>query len=598
MVHIARMVGARIFHMGNTQAERFAAALLAVAGYFAVAATTISLTSDGRSHATVWPADAVILALLLNSPKRHWPLILLAGWGGNFLANGVTRGWTAGILLYGAINMGQVYLAARFLRRSGAGENLLADMGSVGRFILWAGVVAPAIGAAAGSLVSWFNYGQPFGPSFARWYASNALGLLVCTPFFQALLTGGYTRCFVEKTWRQRAEAAVLIAGHTALALLVFWQARVPLLFLFFPSLLILAFRLGRLGTMAGVMIVAAVGVSAALHGQGPIALVQHDLLMQAVFFQIYLAVLLGTALPVATIVASRMEALTSLAEREEMLRFIMAHSPDAILHFDAEGMCRWADGPLEEVLGLDARGLMGLSLEELALRTGDTLMRLNRAAGSDRGSERIAEFSPSFRSNVTLEASVRRLGSAEHPLGTVIALRDITARKAKEIAISRRAETDDLTGVLNRAGFRKRMEIALRDTSRPTALALVDVDRFKSINDSHGHPSGDAVLAEIARRLKAGMREDDIVARLGGDEFAILFRCDLETARAACERVAQAIASEPVRLDDGYCVHASISCGVAWLRPGGSRDQLFNAADEALYDVKRAGRNGVRAAA
>jgi diguanylate cyclase (GGDEF)-like protein len=118
-------------------------------------------------------------------------------------------------------------------------------------------------------------------------------------------------------------------------------------------------------------------------------------------------------------------------------------------------------------------------------------------------------------------------------------------------------------------------MEIALRDTSWPTALALVDVDRFKSINDSHGHAIGDAVLAEIARRLKTGMREDDVVARLGGDEFAILFRCDLETAKVACERIARAIAGEPMRLKGGCLVHASISCGVAGLRSGGSRDQL-----------------------
>ena len=93
-------------------------------------------------------------------------------------------------------------------------------------------------------------------------------------------------------------------------------------------------------------------------------------------------------------------------------------------------------------------------------------------------------------------------------------------------------------------------------------------------------------------------MREDDVVARLGGDEFAILFRCDLETAKVACERIARAIAGEPMRLKGGCLVHASISCGVAGLRSGGSRDQLFNAADEALYEVKRAGRNGVRAAA
>lgn len=577
---------------------RLVISLVAAVGYFMFAAITISLTSDGRNHATVWPADAVILSLLLCAPKRHWPYILLAGWAGNLVANGITRGWVAGLILYGAINMGQAWLAARFLRRSEADANLLADPHTVGRFILWAGLVAPLAGAFTGSLVSWLNYGEPFIPSFVRWYSSNALGFLVFTPFLKALFDGSYASCFASRSLAQRGEAAALIVAHAALCAFVFMQRDLPLLFLPISSLLLLSFRLGRQATMAGVMIVAIVGAVAAIDHTGPMALIHGSGVFEAVFFQIYLAILLATTLPVAAIVSSRMEALTSLAEREETLRLIMANSPDAVLSFDADGICRWADGPLQEFFGLDASMFKGASLLDLASQTSDELIHMHMADGSDHTSPKTVEFSPLYRPFVTIEASLRTLGRAGHPMGTVITLRDITSRKAREIAITRRAETDDLTGVLNRAGFRQKMKQALEETSRPTSLALIDVDYFKSINDSYGHPVGDAVLVEIARRLQAGTREADVVGRLGGDEFAILFRCDLDMAQAACERIALAVAREPVFSEGPLLVLASVSCGVAEFCPGSSRAQLFDRADAALYEVKRTGRNGVHAAA
>jgi diguanylate cyclase (GGDEF)-like protein len=95
-----------------------------------------------------------------------------------------------------------------------------------------------------------------------------------------------------------------------------------------------------------------------------------------------------------------------------------------------------------------------------------------------------------------------------------------------------------------------------------------------------------------------AGTREDDVVGRLSGDEFAILFRCGLETARAACERITRMIAAEPIVIAGNVRVLTSISCGLAQMHPGMTCDALFDSADLALYEAKRSGRNGVRAVA
>ena len=174
--------------------------------------------------------------------------------------------------------------------------------------------------------------------------------------------------------------------------------------------------------------------------------------------------------------------------------------------------------------------------------------------------------------------------------------------RKARELAISRQVETDDLTGVFNRAGFRRRLtrgiESLANSPGRPLTLALIDVDHFKAINDTHGHPAGDAALVEIARRLLAGTREEDVVGRLSGDEFAILFRCTSATARTICERIVRAISAEPIVVVGSVVLLSSISCGIAELQSGMSREALFDSADFALYEAKRSGRNSVRAVA
>jgi diguanylate cyclase (GGDEF)-like protein len=593
-------------------------ALIAASAYFCMTTATIMLTSDGRNPATVWPSDAVILALLLSRARRDWPVLLLAGWLANLLANGVARGWTPGIVLFGVVNLGQTLLAAQILlsawgrRQAQPGDEVMSDGRTIARFLLIAGLIVPGLGALGGAAVSVLTFDEAPGTALLRWYGGNALGFVIFTPFFKSLFDGSYARALETLGRVAIARGAVLFALHFGVTLIVFGQNVLPILFLPFSTLLVLSFGIGRLATQAGVMLVAVIGAIASIHHTGPMALIHQGgpltlmpqmATFEALCFQVYLAVLMCTALPVASIVASRAEARNLLGEREELLRLVMAHSPDAIIGLDGNGVCRWADGPLWDYTAQAPDALVGRSLEAITRRAGLDLGQLLRDSARGEGGLRTVELRPAGRSHLTLEASLR---VAPHvpgqAVGSVITLRDITVRKARELAISRRIETDDLTGVLNRAGFRRRLaraiESAADNPGRALTLALIDVDHFKTINDTHGHPAGDAALVEIARRLLAGTREDDVVGRLSGDEFAILFRCGSATARTICERIVRAMSVEPIALHGSVVVLSSISCGLAELRAGMSREALFDSADFALYEAKRSGRNGVRAVA
>ncbi|WP_416195205.1 EAL domain-containing protein [Pseudomonas sp. DC1.2] len=172
----------------------------------------------------------------------------------------------------------------------------------------------------------------------------------------------------------------------------------------------------------------------------------------------------------------------------------------------------------------------------------------------------------------------------------------DITERKAAEEKIALLARTDGLTGLANRATLIERLHQAFAATRRGAAAFAVfylDLDHFKRINDTLGHPVGDLLLQEVARRIKACVRENDVVARLGGDEFAMLQLdvSDPTQSAALADKVRDALV-QPYSLA-GNEVHASISIGISSCTPDiVSADSLLTQADMALYRSKEQGRN------
>lgn len=170
------------------------------------------------------------------------------------------------------------------------------------------------------------------------------------------------------------------------------------------------------------------------------------------------------------------------------------------------------------------------------------------------------------------------------------VALADERDRLLAEL--DRMARTDTLTALPNRRVLEERLEDELHRSARSRrsfALAIVDLDRFKTINDSHGHPAGDEALQAFAAALRAHARQADFVARFAGDEFAIiLIDVDPLKARTILERMLEAV--RKIRLVSGVTLSASV--GVALSYPVDSAETLIERADAALYKAKAAGRD------
>lgn len=167
---------------------------------------------------------------------------------------------------------------------------------------------------------------------------------------------------------------------------------------------------------------------------------------------------------------------------------------------------------------------------------------------------------------------------------------------------LERAVVTDALTGLANRRAVWERLGSDVeraRTSGQPLSLAVLDIDHFKRINDTHGHPAGDAVIVTAATRMTAVLRAGDFVGRIGGEEFALVMPGTDEAAAAAvCERLRLVLAAEPVTTGADRTIPITVSTGVASLIGGESGDSLFSRADKALYAAKRAGRNQVKVAA
>jgi diguanylate cyclase (GGDEF)-like protein len=163
-----------------------------------------------------------------------------------------------------------------------------------------------------------------------------------------------------------------------------------------------------------------------------------------------------------------------------------------------------------------------------------------------------------------------------------------------------RLATTDGLTGLLNRRTFNAQLQGRLREAqryNRPLSLLLLDVDHFKRVNDTFGHPAGDAVLKGIAAVAQKQARETDIVARYGGEEMALILpETDAAGAHAIAERIRKAVGATSHPTEQG-AIQVTVSIGLATSPCPGDAEAVLEAADKALYRAKQGGRNRVVAA-
>ncbi len=172
-------------------------------------------------------------------------------------------------------------------------------------------------------------------------------------------------------------------------------------------------------------------------------------------------------------------------------------------------------------------------------------------------------------------------------------------SRSERMQELQRQVSLDSLTGLKNRRRFEEDLRMAMARSRRDGttgAVLMLDLDRFKQVNDSHGHPAGDRVIEEIAAVLRDRTRESDVLARIGGDEFAIVLpRCSLGEARVVAESITEAIAEHRNGDRDSGPVTASVGVAMFGDDPRTSLESVISEADTAMYAAKDGGRDGVR---
>jgi diguanylate cyclase (GGDEF)-like protein/PAS domain S-box-containing protein len=237
---------------------------------------------------------------------------------------------------------------------------------------------------------------------------------------------------------------------------------------------------------------------------------------------------------------------------------------------------------PLEAIFRLSDQQPLRAPLEELAEL--DLVPEFSRA--------RLMSFTGTSVAIETSRAPIRDADDTVH--GSVVVFRDITERSRREEDMARRAYRDELTGLPNRTSLQDRLSLELAHARRnreSLALVFIDLDDFKTVNDSFGHAAGDELLRAIAARLRASLRECDTIARLGGDEFTVILPGigGPRDAELVCDKLLEAI-DAPVAFE-GRAIRAHGSIGIAiFPHDGADAEQLLRRADEAMYRAKQRG--------
>jgi len=299
-------------------------------------------------------------------------------------------------------------------------------------------------------------------------------------------------------------------------------------------------------------------------------------------------------------------DALTTLANvGAEALRNaqLLAHltaitdgQSEGVLAVDSAGVITFANPAACALLGRDADLVGQVADDVFSIERADGGLRLAELSGAD---QRVRDDDAVLRvATRRIPVALTAAGLPAPQTGAVLVLHDITERKAFEEQLSYLAFHDPLSDLPNRRLFQDRVEHALvrmRRHHTRHALLMFDLDRFKLINDSYGHPIGDDLLVHVASLLRRNLRPEDTCARLGGDEFAIFMEdiADPQQAVAVAERILADVAQGSII--GGHEVFVSASIGIATTDHADTLETLIAAADSAMYAAKAAGKGTFR---
>lgn len=294
------------------------------------------------------------------------------------------------------------------------------------------------------------------------------------------------------------------------------------------------------------------------------------------------------------------------------MFEDLLTNALDAIWVIDEDGIVRYVNPAAEALSGYDRDELIGRPLATIlppgvaAVHT-QYLRRYLEAGPQFHIMGKVREFSIIARDGEEIPVGLRAFEipppDDKRCFGAIMQdyrpRRELEAeRDALMARLSEQALSDELTGLPNRRAFfdeLARVQAAMRRSELPAAIAVLDIDHFKQVNDTYGHAAGDVALQVLAEVLRTTLRGEDFLARIGGEEFALVLRgADLGVAERIAERMRERVAATPVDLPEGQTIRVTVSIGVAPFSANCRDLACLKAADKALYEAKNSGRNRV----
>lgn len=573
--------------------------------FFVVASIAVLTTRFDGGVAFIWVASAILLAELMVIPYRRWPITIACCAVASTGATGLFGLGPAAAIPLTVANLAEAGICAIVLRRTLA-RGSAEPLPQVAAFALVAGLIVPAFsGLLAAAATSWTS-DTDFWLNWFHWYAGHALGLLIFTPILRMLLRGELGAWLKRTARHEKWEAACLLLLFALMIGAVFAQTQYPLLFLPILPLIVIAFRVGRIGAAAAIVLLTIIGGALTLNGLGPVNMIDASSGSRVQFFQFYVAICFLIALPAAAELDARKRLFQRLAESEGRYRLITDNSGDVIMNLTANGVIRYVSPSVRAVFGYAPDELVGRPIHGL-IHEADLpeVVAVHRRALATPGVTFTIQGRALAQSGqmVWCETITRAIDDpVAGTVGVVSAIRDITERKAAEIELSEAANTDPLTRVANRRAFvhvLDRLILRVASGEGRGCVAVLDIDHFKQVNDTYGHAVGDVVLKAFVDRLRPSLRASDLIGRLGGEEFAlILWEANLGEGQLVCERLLRAVSERRIVAGDRVTLPITFSIGLTGIDGRSTTAELIEVADKALYLAKSSGRNCLRLAA
>ncbi len=573
-------------------------------GAIFAATVVVGLEDSGN---LIWVANGLLLSYLLLAPRWLWKHYFATGFMAILLGGLAVNAdhWPKCVALT-VLNIAEVAVAAFLLRRRTKQLPHFTEPRYLFRFTACAVLAAPA---AAGILFAttywlWMRV-SPWYPLLS-WITTDGLGTAIVAPACVSLFSSHLKQ---PESWRTQWYLAALIP----IALVSFCQARVPIIFLIYPTVAIILFRFDLGWASIGTLYVAAVGSWFTIHGLGPFARMGMAFpVAPTVLLQLYIASGMFLVLAAASVLETLRATERRLREIVSLHDLVTENSRDVIIladfagkrHYVSASAATWGGWQREELLGMTSLSLVHPDDRARA----EELVHSLRSGGSGGLLEcRVRNRSGDF---VWVEANLRpvRDPATGAAVGILNMVRDIAGRKTIELelkeanaALEAMSMTDALTLVANRRRYDQCLSSEWRRGLRdnlPLSLLLLDVDWFKSYNDTYGHPRGDGCLKQIAEAAQdVVFRPSDLVARIGGEEFAVILpNTPAAGAIEVAEQICSAVRHRRLSHNTNPIGWVTISVGCSTLVPsvGLSASILMHLADKALYTAKHGGRNQV----